>query len=337
LTRSLVIAVGLVASLLVTLFAFGLDVPSAVGMIIRGAVGDKAGISRTLVKMTPLLLTAVGILIAWRAKMFNIGGEGQFIMGGLLGAILFRTLPSLSPAFLNVGILLVSVVGGAGYAALAAWLQVRRGVQVVISTILLNFIAIQALEYCLNGPLKEKTGRLPITDRLPNEAMLLRFDPQTDLHVGIFVALAAAGLAWVGLFRSVAGFRLRVAGDNEDAARVAGISVPRVQMSAMMVSGGLCGLAGGIEYCGVTGQLSSGFAQNWGFLAIPVALLGALNPLGVIASALYFAGLLAGSENLGRYTGVGTTVVFVIQAVAVLGFIGLSRWRPVWRRIQEAG
>lgn len=325
--RGLVIAAGLLITLVLTLAAFGLDVPSALRTLWQGAAGDGIGLSRTAVKTTPLLLTALGILIAWRAKMFNIGGEGQFIMGGLLGATLFRFAPSLAPGLLNLSILLLSMVGGALYAGLAAWLQVKRGVQVVISTILLNFIALQVLEYSLNGPLRERSGQLPITDRLPNEAMLMRFDRQTDLHFGLFIALALAAVGWVYVHRTVGGFRLRVVGDNESAARANGISVGRVQMTAMMISGGLCGLAGGVEYTGVTGQLSSGFAQNWGFLAIPVALLGGLDPLGVVLSATYFGGLLAGSENLGRYTGVGTTVVFVMQAVAVLGFVGLSHWQ----------
>ena len=134
--------------------------------------------------------------------------------------------------------------------------------------------------------------------------------------------------------RTRAGFDLRVVGESETAARANGINVAKNQMRAMMISGGLCGLASAVEYTGMTGQLSSGFAQSWGFLAIPVALLGNLSPLGTAASSLFFSGLLAGSENLGRFTGVGTTVVLVIQGAAVLAYIALDRykWRPLARK-----
>lgn len=333
-TRFLTIAVGLVVILVLTLAAFGLDVTRSLGLIWEGAVGDNVGLSRTLVKFVPLLLTALGILVAWRAKMFNIGGEGQWIVGGIFAASVFKLMPNLPPGLLNVMLLAAGAAGGALFAGLAAVLQIKRGVQVVISTILLNFIAVQGLEFAIRGPLQQDSGTLPMTQRLPNEVMLARFNAQTDLHAGIFIALLAVLAVWIFMTRTRAGFDLRVVGESETAARANGINVARNQMRAMMISGGLCGLASAVEYTGMTGQLSSGFAQSWGFLAIPVALLGNLSPLGTAASSLFFSGLLAGSENLGRFTGVGTTVVLVIQGAAVLAYIALDRykWRPLARK-----
>lgn len=332
--RYAILAVGLVLVLVLTLAAFGLDIGRSLGLIVQGAFGDKAGLSRTFVKAVPLCLCGLGMVIAWRAKMYNIGGEGQYLVGALLGATVAKVGLAWPPALLNVSVLLAGVLGGSLYASLAGWLQVKRGVQVVISTILLNFVAFQALDYLVRGPLQESKKALPLTDRLPNEAMLQRFDAQTDLHSGVFIALIAVVAIYFWLYRTRSGFALRFTGENAQAARANGLPVARVQMGAMAISGGLCGLAGVIDYAGVTGQIGNGFSQDWGFLAIPVALLGALHPFGVLFSAVYFAALFAGTEVLARYTAVGNTVVYVVQAVAVLAFLGLGWFanRPLQRR-----
>jgi simple sugar transport system permease protein len=230
---------------------------------------------------------------------------------------------SFPPAVVTAGILVACAVGGAAWAYLSAWLFVKRGVEVVISTILLNFVALQLLGWAISGPLKEAKGQLPMTDLLPDNLMLHRFDRQTDLHVGIFVAIAMAGVVWFFLYQMKAGFRLRVVGDNPRVARANRISAGRMQVVAMLVSGALCGLAGGVEYTGTAGQLSASFSQQWGFLGIPVALLGGLHPLSVVLSAGYFGALFAGSENLARFTPAGTTLIYVIQAAAVLGFVAV--------------
>jgi simple sugar transport system permease protein len=311
-----------------TLAAFGLPVGPSLELIGQGAFGDKFGIARSAVKATPLLLTGLGIVVAWRARMYNIGGEGQFLVGALFGAAIAKaSVGSVPPALCNVAILAGSVIGGSLWAMLAGWLFVRRGVDVVISTILLNFIALEGLSWAVSGPLQERKRQLPLTEALPDSVMLQRFDRQTDLHSGVVIALLATVLVYVFLFRTKAGFRLRVVGDNDRVARVNGIDPDRVRIMAMALSGALCGLAGGVEYLGLAGQLSTKFSQNWGFLAIPVALLGALHPLALILSAGYFGALFAGSENLARFTPAGSTLVYVIQAAAVLGFVALRSWR----------
>lgn len=332
----LVVAAGLLLALILTLLVFGLPVGESLARLWEGAFGSPGALARSLVKATPLLLTGLGMVVAWRAGMYNIGGEGQFIVGGLMGAWLFALVPTLAPAVLNVGILAATALGGALYALLAGWLQVTRGVQVVISTILLNFVALQALDWAVSGPLRRSDGRLPMTDALPNAAMLQRFDRQTDLHSGIFIALVAALAVYGFLFWTRAGFRLRLVGANPSAARACRIDASRSQLLAMGLSGALCGLAAGIEFTGITGRLDTGFSQQWGFLAIPVALLGGLNPLGVVGSSLYFGALFAGSENLARFTPSGSTMVYVIQAVAVLGYVGLQAWQQRRKEVSAA-
>ncbi len=316
------IAFGLIGALLLTLLVFGLPVGESLQLLFEGSLADASGLSRTIVKATPLLITGLGMVVAWRAGMYNVGGEGQLIVGALCGAAIAKSGVAQGIA-LNILILVGGIAGGAAYAALAGWLQVARGVQAVISTILLNFVALQVLAWAVAGPLRRPDG-LPQTAPLPENAMLLRFDRQLDLHSGVLYALLACGLVWVYLYLTVGGFRLRVVGANPAVARANRVPAERVAILSMALSGGLCGLAGGVEYTGITGVLGVGFPQGWGFLAIPVALLGGLHPIGVLFSALYFGALFAGSENLGRFTSGGSTLVFVIQAVAVLVFVGIS-------------
>ena len=332
----LAVIAGLLAVLVLTLAAFGLPIGESLGYIWGGSLGDNFGRARTLVRATPLVLCGLGIVIAWRARMYNIGGEGQYVLGGVCGAWAASSLAG-APAGMQTFLILVgATAGGALFAGLAGWLHVKRGVQVVISTILLNFVALNVLSFAVSGPLQEKSLMLPQTDRLPEAVMFTRFDPQSDLHAGVFVALAAAALLAIFLFMTKSGFRLRLAGENPEAARVAGIDVGRSQMRAMLLSGALCGLAGGVDYVGFLGQIGLGFSQNWGFLSIPVALLGALHPAGVLASGVFFGALFAGSEDLARYSTVGGTVVYVMQAVAMLAYVGFKAWSDSRRTVGEA-
>lgn len=334
--RTAVIALGLACVVVLCLWAFGLPVLDSLRDLWIGGFGDRFGRARTLVRATPLVLCALGIVVAWRAKMYNIGGEGQYVVGGLCGAWVAKALMGLSGALLNPLVLIGACLGGAAYAGLAGWLQVKRGVQVVISTILLNFIALRALGYAVTGPLQQSSRQTPATDALPNDAMLARFDAQSDLHAGVFIALLAALAVYVFLFYTRQGFHLRLVGENSDAARVARVPVARVQLWSMAVSGGLCGLAGGVDYAGFIGQVGLGFSQDWGFLSIPVALIGGLHPLGVLLSGVFFGGLFAGSENLAMFNTLGGTVVYVIQATAVLGFVGLKSWTDA-RAVRKEG
>lgn len=318
------VSLGLVLVLVLTLACFQLPLAQSLALLWEGAAGDKFGISRTLVKATPLTLTGLGILVAWRAGMYNIGGEGQFVIGAVCGATAAKLLWHLPGGVLNPIILLACMLGGALFAAVAALLQVYRGVQCVISTILLNFVAIQVLGWSVSGPLRQQGTTMPQTDPLPSDAMFHRFDPQADLHSGMFLALAAVAVIYVFLFLTRSGYRLRLVGENARAAQANRVSVARAQIGAMLISGALCGLAGGVEYVGIAGAVGNDTPQNWGFVAIPVALLGGLHPAGVLLASLYFGALFAGSSNLARFTPSGTTIVYVIQAVAVIGFIGLK-------------
>ncbi|MBS1723202.1 MAG: ABC transporter permease [Armatimonadetes bacterium] len=317
--------VGLFLAVVLTLIVFGVDPVKGLGLIVEGAAGDKYGLARTAVRATPLLLCGLGVTIGWRAGMYNIGGEGQYVLGGVTGAAVARLVVPLAPGLASISILASSFVSAGLLAALAGWLQVKRGVQCVISTILMNFLVLQMLAWTVRGPLQESKHELPQTERLPNSLMFKRFDAQVDLHSGVFVALAVAALVWAALSLTRWGFVLRVVGQNRRFAFVNKLGPDAVQVWAMALSGGLCGLAGSVDYLGLVGQIGDGFSQGWGFLAIPVALLGGLHPLGVVASAAFFGALLAGGEGLSRFNTTGATLVYVIQAVAVLGYLYFVR------------
>ncbi len=310
--------------LVLTLALAGFPVFPSLKLILDGAFGNTLGLTRSAIKATPLLLLGLGMVVAWRAGMYNIGGEGQFVLGGLFGAIVAKLFlnAGVPPLIETVSILVASVIGGALWAGFAAWLYVKRGVQVVISTILLNFVALQLLGWAVESPLQESKHQLPLTDQLPDAVMLWRPDRQVDLHAGVFLALLIAPIIYVVLYRTTFGFRLRLVGANARAARASRVNADRIQFQSLALSGALCGLAGGVELVGISGMLGTGFAQGWGFMAIPVALLGGLHPIGVIFSALLFGGIFAGTENLARFTTGGPTLLYVIQGVAVFGLVG---------------
>ncbi len=311
----------LILATLLTLVIFRLPIGKSFGWILEGAITSPLAISRTLVNMTPLIFCGLGIAIAWRAGMFNIGGEGQFVVGGIAAASVFRIAPNLPPSLLTILLLLASCIGGALYAWIPAWLYVRRGVLVVISTILLNFVATNLLDYVVKGPLMQKSGGLPLTDRLPEAAMLTRFSPQTDLHSGVILSVLAALCVAVAMGRTKFGLLVDVAGAGPRVLRSLKIDAGSIQLRAMLLSGALCGLAGGVEYTALSGQLGESFAQNWGFLGIPVALLGGLNGFGILFSGLAMGALFAGTNHLSRFTHGGTSLLYVIQAVILFGVL----------------
>lgn len=318
--RIFIAVLALMVVLAVTLQIIGLDVGFGLATLVRGSLGDKFAIARTLVRAIPLCLCGLGVVIAWKAGMYNIGGEGQYIIGAIAAGFFAQSGLIASPLLLTAGL-----IGGGFVGALAGWLHVHRGVQVVISTILLNFIAVRILEFCIRGPLQEPKHQQPMSAALPKSAMLPRFDAQTDLHFGIWIAVLAVAVIAVYIHFTHAGLRLRIVGDSPEAARANKIPVGRTQILAMTVSGSLCGLAGAVDFAGLTGRLADGFNQGWGFLAIPVALLGGLTAIGTMISALFFGGLLAGAEVLNRLTPFGASLVPALQGVAVLAYLGCSK------------
>lgn len=308
--------------LVVALVVGGVPVLPGIKSLAGGAFGDRFAISQSVVRATPLLLTGLGVMVAWRAGAFNIGGEGQLVVGALLGATIAKLLTGFSvPLFATVLIIAASLVGGAAWAWVAAWMSIRRGVNLVISTILLNFVAIQLLAFGVDGPLRRVGQSAPMTDPLPESWMLWKPSAQTDLHAGVVIALILVFATGHYLLRTRPGYLLRATGANPRFVRANRIDPEAIQFRAMLLSGALCGLAGGIQYLGINGQLTSSFSQQYGFLAIPVALVGGLHPAGVTASSLFFGSLFAGTSNLSRFGGGGSYFVYIVQGMAVMALL----------------
>lgn len=317
---ALLFAAVLLGALGLTLWLLGMPVVGSLEYMAQGAWGSKFGLSKVLVAMCPLALCGCGIAIAWRSGLFNIGAEGQFIAGGLGAACIFHVARGAPVPVLLAG----AVITGALLGLAVGWLQSARGVPLVISTILVNFIMIQALDGMSAGPLRAADSGLPMTTPLPDALRLTRWDPQTDLHSGMVVAVIACLVAAWFLFSTPYGLGLRLLGQSVGVARAQRLPVSRYQAVAMALSGGLCGLAGGVEYLGPAGYLSSSFSQSWGYLAIPVALLGGLHPLGILASAFIFGSLYAGTDHLARHSTAQTSMVFIIQGIVMLTIVALS-------------
>jgi len=313
---ALSVAIALVVSAVIVA-ATGGDPWLAFRALVEGAFGSSYGLSEVAVKTCPLLLTGLAVAIAFRTGIWNIGAEGQL----LAGAIAFTWLgtpPRALPEWcaLPAGLLLAALAG-ALWSGLAGVLKVYRGVDEVIGTIMLNFIALGLLGYLVNGPMMEAAGSYPQSDAIAAAMRLPRLFPGLRVHAGLPLALLLAAATYVLLFKTVRGYELRAVGANDKAARLAGISVRRNILATFLLSGALAGLAGGIEVAAITFRLYERFSPGYGFTAIAVSLLGRLHPVGVIAAALLFGALDAGASAMQRVAGVSSVLVTLIQATVI--------------------
>ena len=307
----------------ILLAALGFDATSGMLALFRGSLGSAYAItSGTLVRATPVILTGLSVAIAFRAGVFNIGAEGQLLAGAAAAAAI-SLLPGVGSSRVSSWIALIAgACAGGLWAGIAALLRERFRVLEVISTILLNFVALNLVGYLVRGPLQEPLHIYPQSTTIASPARLPRILPTSRLHAGFLIAIAAAALSWWALRYTSAGFRLRAAGANPDAARVAGeIDVTRTTIRAFIASGAIAGLAGAIELTGVTFALYENISPGYGYTGIAVALLARLDPLGVVASGLLFGALEAGASAMQRDAGVPSVVVSIVEAVIVLGLI----------------
>lgn len=328
-TASVVIGAAILATVfLVFLASADVHVGTAARAMFSGAFGSKYAIfSATLVRSVPLILAGLAVAWAFAAGVFNIGVEGQFLVGASAATAVALALPSGGVLTLLVS-LVAGAIAGAAWAGIAAWLRARFSVLEVISTIMLNFLAIQLVSFLVHGPLGDKNGIYPQSPSLAPGTWMPRMIPGTRLHFGFVIALAGCTIAWFIKTRTAAGFRLRLVGANPQAARIAGqVSVGRVTTTAFLVSGAIAGLAGGVEVSGVTYALYESISPGYGYTAIAVALLANLNPAGVIISGISFGALEAGAAAMQRDAGVPAVVASVIEATLILVLAATQRRR----------
>jgi len=289
-----------------------------------------------LVRATPLILTGLAVAIAFRGGVLNIGADGQLLAGATAAAFVGVKLGTSLGLFALPAALLLGTVAGGVWAWIAAYLRLRFQVLEVISTIMLNFVAMYAVSYVVRGPLQEPLHIYPQTDTIAISAQLPRLLAGTRLHWGIVLAVLLAVIAWGVLRFTAMGFRLRATGSNPYAAASAGlIATTRVSGWAFFNSGMLAGLAGAIEVCGVTFALYENLSPGYGYTGIAVALLANLNPLGVVLAGILFGALESGASALQRDANIPSTVATVLEAALILIVIAVGHLRPT-RRVRES-
>ena len=291
--------------------------------LLAGSVGSMNAISETLTAAIPLTLAGLGIALGFRAGMFNIGAEGQLLIGGMAAVIAGFSFAGL-PAAVHVPlVLLVGAMAGGSYAAIAGWLRAATGAHEVIITIMLNLISYRLVDYMLRLDFIQREGRSdPISKSVLGSAELPRIltwlDPNLRLHAGVFLMIGAVIFIHWLLFRTRLGFEFRASGESPEAARYAGMRAGLIIVLAMGMAGALAGLAGANQVTGVLGRASPGFSAGIGFDAIAVALLGRSHPWGVLLAGLLFGALEAGGRQMQVDAGVSIDLISIIQALIIV-------------------
>ncbi|MEM7534739.1 MAG: ABC transporter permease [Chloroflexota bacterium] len=316
----------------------GVDIRDALTAFGRGAFGNQRAIAETLVHTTPLILTGLATVVAFRAKVWNIGAEGQLVAGAMAAtwvSLHVASLPTLLHALL---VFLVAMAAGSLWGGIAGLLKARYQADEIIVTIMMNFVITYLLSYLLANQWRDPTGFYQQTAALPVQAHLPLLITPSRLHSGFAVALLAAIIVHILLTQTVLGYEIRVMGLNAVAARYKGIDVVRTMLLVMLISGGLAGLAGGIEVAGLHHRLRLDIASGLGFTGIIIALLGRLNALGVILAALFFGVLTSGIVTMQITAGVPAALVNAIQGIVLIFLLiadALARYRIVWRSFHE--
>jgi simple sugar transport system permease protein len=310
-----------------------------------------------------MLFVAIGICVAFRGGMTNVGGEGQMIMGALAGVSVVLAFSTEASWWVIPLAVIAGFIAGGLYGALAGWLKAFFSVNEILSTIMLNAIAVQVMNFLLNGPLLDpseagvnnipKTARIAETLQIPRLSIpipqgladLFTFEnaelfARTRLHWGFVLAVILAVVAYYLLWRTTIGYRIRAVGENDRAARFAGMRVRWNMVLSMFISGGFAGLAGVVQVLGLVYRLQTdgsptGFTGNAGFNGIVVALLGGLNPIGAIFASVFFGGLLVGAQKMQRDLGVPASLITAINGLIVI-FVVCSEYFVRWRARRKA-
>ena len=317
----------------------GAAVTQTYGLLLKGGFGSIFALSETLTRAIPLILTGLAVTVAFKARLFNIGAEGQLYVGALaavaVGGMHGGTGFDLPPMLLFVLMLLASAFAGALLLLGPALLKARMGVDEVVTTLLLNFIVLLFVSMMLDGPMKDPMAMgWPQSVALLGDLELTKLITQTRVHSGLIGACVLALLVWAMLKYTVFGFDIRAVGANARAAAFAGVSVTRTVVLAAMLSGALAGLAGAIEVAGRTSYVTLDMSPGYGYTGIVIAMLAALHPLAVVAASVFVAGMLVGADSMSRAVGVPTFIADVIVAaslIAVLVATLLTQYRVRWK------
>jgi len=313
----------------------GESVFEAYGHLFKGGFGSRFAISETLNRATPLIFTGLAAAVAFRAKFWNIGAEGQLYFGALAATILGTGVVTM-PSFLMIPFLFLAGAMAGGLALIGpVLLKSTLKVDEVVTTLLLNFVILLFVNYLLEGPLKDPMSMgWPQAASIIDQGVLPALLPRTRLHIGFLVAISAAVMIWALMRYTIWGYEIRAVGANATAARFSGISVNRTVMLVAILSGGLAGMAGITETTGTKGYLTLDLSPGFGYSGIAVAMLANLHPIGVILSAIFLAGIYVGSDSMSRAVNIPTYIADVMVALSVLSVLVslmLVQYRMRWK------
>ena len=316
---------------------------AAYGAMVTGAFGSMFAFSETLTRTTPLILTGLAAAVAFRARLWNIGGEGQ-LYAGALAAVAIGTGVIDAPSWVMIPLVLIAgAIAGALFFLGPAVLKLKFGADEVVTTLLLNFVMLLFVQMMLEGPLKDPMSLgWPQSAAITDAAALPALIPRMRVHAGLVVGLVAVVLVFVLMKRTVWGLEIRAVGENAPAAGYAGIPVTATVLRVALLSGALAGLAGVGEVAGLKGYLTSDLSPGFGYSGIVVAMLAGLSPLGVIAAALFIASVFVGADSMSRSLGVASYIADLVVALSLLsvlvgGFFTRFRLRLARRAPAGAG
>jgi ABC-type uncharacterized transport system permease subunit len=332
------VAVTLIVSSLLVLWA-GAPLAQTYGLLFKGAFGSVFALTETLTRAVPLMLTGLACAVAFRARLFNIGAEGQ-LYAGALAAVMVGGMHggegwALPPALLFIVMIAASALAGGLLLLGPALLKSRLGVDEVVTTLLLNFIVLLFVSLMLDGPMKDPTAMgWPQSVALQSELELGKLIEQTRLHTGLLGALALALGLWLLLKHGLTGFDIRALGANARAAAFVGVPVTGTLVRVALLSGGLAGMAGAIEVAGRTSYVTLDMSPGYGYSGVVIAMLAGLHPLGVIAAAVFVAGVLVGADSMSRAIGVPTYLADVIVAASLMAVL-VAAWATQYRLVRS--
>lgn len=291
--------------------------------LFRGAFGSKSNISETFIKAIPLIFTGLAATFAYKCGVFNLGGQGQFVMGAVTSVWFSTTFVGITgPLHIVLSIMLGTLVGGL-WGAIPGVLKITRGLNEVIVSILLNYIAILFMGYLYSGPLRE--GNLPQTAAVTEK--IIRLTSDVRVHYGIVLAVVVALILHYFLFNTSGGFKLRAVGLNQTTAMFNGYKVQRYMLLSFIISGAIAGMGGSVELHGTQFRLMAGFGSNYGFDGVAIALIALLNPIGTVVIAYLFAVLRTGATTMQVGSGMPTSVIDIIQALVIVFAVAGNAWR----------
>lgn len=290
----------------------------AFGMLLQGVFGKFFGFGEMLAKATPLLIVGLGVSIAFKGGMSNLGGDGQFLVGAVFATMVGTQIHGLPVPIHMILIVAAAAIGGGLWGGLAGYLKARFNTNEVIMTIMLNYIALYIFSYLIEKPLRDPVGVLPQSRSIPITLQIPKLMTGTRAHIGFLFALAAVFLVYFFINKTVAGYKIRAIGISPKATVYAGVNSFRQTIYIMAISGAFAGIAGMVQVYAIHFRLLDGIAGGFGFSAIVVALLGRLNPFGMLLASIFIGGLLAGANSMQVTTGVPASIVGIIQGIVIL-------------------